>query len=112
MKPEQLEVARLKREVTKLKAERDRKGDDQLAVDVCHRRRRHDQPATRLGRERYDRAFDFAAIGCLDACPSDCVVCCEIHQHADAPHPLRLLRSRCDRPGRRAAEQRDELAPF
>src|SRR5262245_51800888 len=32
------------------------------------------------------------------------------HEHADALHPLRLLRSRCDRPGRRAAEQRDERA--
>src|SRR5262249_23227160 len=31
------------------------------------------------------------------------------HEHADAPHPLRLLRSRCDRPGRRAAEQYDEV---
>ena len=35
------------------------------------------------------------------------------HEHADAPHPLALLRPRRDRPRRRrAAEQRDELAPF
>src|SRR5262245_49495218 len=31
-------------------------------------------------------------------------------QHADAPRPLRLLRARRDRPSRRAAEQRDEVA--
>src|SRR5262249_43018421 len=34
------------------------------------------------------------------------------HEHADAPHPLSLLRARRERPYRsRAAEQRDELAP-
>ena len=34
------------------------------------------------------------------------------HEHADAPHPLGLLRARRERPRRRrAAEQRDELAP-
>src|SRR5262249_40125115 len=33
-------------------------------------------------------------------------------QHADAPHPLALLRLHRERPGRRAAEQRDELATF
>src|SRR5262249_34053184 len=34
------------------------------------------------------------------------------HQHADAAHLLALLRVRRERPrGRRAAEQRDELAP-
>jgi hypothetical protein len=33
------------------------------------------------------------------------------HQHADAPHPLSLLRACHERPrSRRAAEQRDELA--
>src|SRR5262249_33712009 len=36
----------------------------------------------------------------------------EIHEHADAPHPLALLRIRRERPRGRAAEQRDELAPF
>src|SRR5262245_4006803 len=35
-----------------------------------------------------------------------------IHQHADASHPLALLRPRPMRPRRRAAEQRDELAPL
>jgi hypothetical protein len=35
------------------------------------------------------------------------------HEHADAPHALRLLRARRERPRRcRAAEQRDELATF
>src|SRR4030095_6311537 len=35
------------------------------------------------------------------------------HEHADAPHPLALLRARRQRPrDRRAAEQRDELAPL
>src|SRR5262249_24788753 len=33
------------------------------------------------------------------------------HEHADASHPLRLLRARRERPRRRAAEQRNELAP-
>jgi hypothetical protein len=31
------------------------------------------------------------------------------HQHADPPHLLALLRLRCKRPRRRAAEQRDKL---
>src|SRR5262245_23026612 len=36
-----------------------------------------------------------------------------IHEHADAPNALaRLLRARCERPRRRAAEQRDERAAF
>src|SRR5262249_35736869 len=36
----------------------------------------------------------------------------EIHEHADAPHRLALLRARRERPRcRRAAEQRDEGAP-
>ena len=36
-----------------------------------------------------------------------------VHEHADAPHPLGLLRARRERPRRRrAAEQRDELAPL
>src|SRR5215471_19994623 len=35
------------------------------------------------------------------------------HQHADAPHPLALLRTRRERPGDRcAAKQRDEVAAF
>jgi len=35
------------------------------------------------------------------------------HQHADAPHPLTLLRPRCARPRRRrAAEEGDELTPL
>src|SRR5262249_38320241 len=34
-------------------------------------------------------------------------------QYADAPHPLALLRGCLERPGgNRAAEQRDEIAPF
>ena len=36
---------------------------------------------------------------------------CDRHQHAHAPYPLRLLRTGRERPTRRAAEQRDELAP-
>jgi hypothetical protein len=35
------------------------------------------------------------------------------NEHADAPHALALLRARRARPsGRRATEQRDEVAPF
>src|SRR5262249_57595540 len=34
-------------------------------------------------------------------------------EHSDPPHPLALLRARCERPRDcRAAEQRDELATF
>src|SRR5262249_26240070 len=32
------------------------------------------------------------------------------HQHADAPHPLALLRARRERPASRTAEQGDERA--
>src|SRR5499427_3172843 len=35
----------------------------------------------------------------------------EWHEHADAPHPLGLLRARHKRPRCRAAKERDELAP-
>src|SRR5215831_12409831 len=39
------------------------------------------------------------------------VVRCKVREHADAPHPLRLLRARRERPRHRcAAEQRYELA--
>jgi hypothetical protein len=34
----------------------------------------------------------------------------KVHQHADAAHLLALLRPRRERPSRRAAEQRDNLA--
>ena len=33
------------------------------------------------------------------------------HQQPDPPHSLRLLRTRRERPCRRAAQQRDEVAP-
>src|SRR6516165_7053081 len=33
------------------------------------------------------------------------------HEHTDAPHAVALLRARHERPRRRAAEERDELAP-
>jgi hypothetical protein len=36
----------------------------------------------------------------------------ERKQHADLPHPTRLLRARRERPGGRNAAQRDEPAPF
>src|SRR5262245_47583536 len=40
------------------------------------------------------------------------IVCGETREHADAPHPLALLRARRERPRRRrAAEKRDEFAP-
>src|SRR5206468_595561 len=48
--------------------------------------------------ERSDASLSFH-IGCIRA-----------HEHADAPHPLVLLRTRRERPGSRAAEPRDELA--
>jgi hypothetical protein len=34
------------------------------------------------------------------------------HQHADPPHPVRLLRTRNKRPTSRTAEKRHELAPL
>jgi hypothetical protein len=34
-----------------------------------------------------------------------------LHEHADAPHSIALLRARRKRPSRRATEERDELAP-
>ena len=41
------------------------------------------------------------------------IVRSHVHEHADAPHALGLLRSRHERPhDRRAAEERDERAPF
>jgi len=36
----------------------------------------------------------------------------DTQQHANAPHPLALLRPRRERPRRRATEKRDEVAPF
>jgi hypothetical protein len=35
-----------------------------------------------------------------------------VHQHCDPAHPLALLRARRDRPRRRAAEERYEVAPI
>src|SRR5262249_30630443 len=50
---------------------------------------------------------------CLSECFKICGVqgqrCC--FQHPDSPHPVGLLRARRERPRRRAAEQRDEVAP-
>jgi hypothetical protein len=39
------------------------------------------------------------------------IVFVESHEHADPTHPAALLRARRDWPCRRAAEERDELAP-
>src|SRR5262249_20309676 len=36
----------------------------------------------------------------------------ESYEHADPPHPIRLLRARSGRQPGRAADYRDELAPF
>jgi hypothetical protein len=51
---------------------------------------------------------------CLQECSSAnlCfgIVFGQVHKHADAPHTLRLLRTRRDRPYHRTAEKRDELA--
>jgi hypothetical protein len=42
----------------------------------------------------------------------DRIVLSKLHQHSDAPHSAALLRPRRERPRcRRAAEQRDEVAP-
>src|SRR5215468_6963292 len=48
---------------------------------------------------------------CCDTALSFGIVHSYVHKHADAAHPLALLRPRCQRPSRRSAEQRDELAP-
>jgi hypothetical protein len=47
----------------------------------------------------------------MRACDSESSAA-EAMEHADARHPLGLLRMRGDRPSRRTPEQRDELAPF
>src|SRR6516165_3623401 len=39
------------------------------------------------------------------------IVRSSVHKHADPPHPVGLLCTRRERPRRRAADQRDELAP-
>src|SRR5262249_53203705 len=53
----------------------------------------------------------------LQKCPQAClrrrIVGSKAIEHADAPNALALLRVRSERPRRRrAAEERDELAPF
>src|SRR5262245_65574297 len=41
------------------------------------------------------------------------IVLDQVREHADAPHPVGLLRPRRERPrGRRAADERDEIAPL
>src|SRR5262249_14830605 len=40
------------------------------------------------------------------------IICSEWREHADAAHPLALLRARRERPRRRAAEKRDEPAAY
>src|SRR5262249_48910801 len=46
-----------------------------------------------------------------DPCERIGIVRARTHEHADAPHSLRLLCARGERPrGRRAADERDELA--
>src|SRR5262245_62055390 len=49
---------------------------------------------------------------CWDAGLSFRIVRSYVHKHADASHPLALLRPCRERPRRRAPEQRDELAAF
>jgi hypothetical protein len=45
--------------------------------------------------------------------PSLSIIGGQVHEHANAPHPLTLLRARRERPRcDRTAEQRDELAAF
>jgi hypothetical protein len=39
------------------------------------------------------------------------IVSGQIHEHANAPHRLPLLRTRRNRPRRRTADQRDERTP-
>jgi hypothetical protein len=48
---------------------------------------------------------------CLNIGYGQCVCSGCVHQHADAPHPLGLLRARRERPSRRA-KQRHEFASF
>jgi hypothetical protein len=49
--------------------------------------------------------------------PSNAVLCFgiawgQVHEHPDSPRALALLRARSERPSRRAAEKRDEVASF
>src|SRR5262245_29035396 len=49
---------------------------------------------------------------CCEARPRIRITLREAHQHADQPHPARLLRARRERPrSRNATDKRDELAP-
>src|SRR5262249_19588196 len=58
----------------------------------------------------YPSQFLKPLLQCFDPNLSFCIIS-DTHEHADASHPLRLLRTRRHRPRRsRAAEQRDELA--
>jgi hypothetical protein len=52
------------------------------------------------------------ASACVNAETSDFargIVFVELHEHADAPHAVALLRARCERPRRRATESSDEF---
>jgi hypothetical protein len=40
------------------------------------------------------------------------IVCGPAHEYANASHPLRLLRSRRERPSCRTAEERNDITPF
>src|SRR5262249_9546484 len=65
---------------------------------------------------------DVVAVGPAEFCKSSLECCDPItsfligllgrNEKSDSPHPFALLRRRCERPRRRAAEQRDEIAAF
>src|SRR5262249_33978770 len=76
------------------------------AADVAPTKARLDLDVAAFGPAQFTKSLQERC----EAGASFRIVCGPVYQHADAPHPLSLLRARRQRPRRRAAEQRDELA--
>src|SRR5262249_3064467 len=90
-----------------IRRQRDKLRRSRRGVGIGIRPPRIDQPVSAVGPPEL-----------LECCSERCeasvplrIALGESHQHADAPHPIRPLRTRRERPrDRRAAEQRDEMA--
>src|SRR5262249_38860655 len=68
-----------------------------------------------VGTDQVGRSPETIGSTCRNTATPDCFSGSSrscVHEHANATHPLALLRARRERPRRRAAEQRDERAPF
>jgi len=80
-----------------------RAGD--LGIDLCPAVVKRDVLA-RSPAETAQHLLEGGRVGTLDR-----VVRQAVHEDANPPHPIDLLRARCKRPCRHAADQGDELAP-